>query len=114
VAAWNQTYPAGSRDARGQNIPQLILPSNFGFGDSFSTQDVRLTKNFTWGERYQISIFGELFNMFNIANLRDFNYNLDTVRTPQTFGFGQPTQRVNQVFGSGGPRALQLGVRFNF
>src|SRR5262249_17637911 len=27
VAAWNQTYPVGSRDARGQNIPQLILPS---------------------------------------------------------------------------------------
>jgi hypothetical protein len=114
VAAWNQTYPAGSRDARGQAIPQLILPSNFGFGDAFSTQDVRLTKNFTWGERYQISVFGELFNMFNIANLSGFNYNLDTVRTPQTFGFGQPTQRITQVFGSGGSRALQLGVRVSF
>jgi hypothetical protein len=114
VQAWNQSYPAGSRDARGQPIPQLILPPSFGFGDTFNTQDVRLTKNFTWGERYQISVFGEMFNVFNVANLSGFNYNLDTVRTPQTFAFGRPTQRVNQVFGSGGPRALQLGFRVSF
>jgi hypothetical protein len=114
VSGWNQRYPTGSRDARGQNIPQLFLPSDYGLGDSFSTQDIRLTKTFAWRERYKVSVFAEMFNVFNIANLSGFNYRLDTVRSPQTFSFGQPTQRTTQVFGSGGPRALQLGARFNF
>jgi len=114
VAAWNQRYPVGSRDARGQNIPQVILPPSYEFGDSFSTQDIRLTKSFSWKERYRLSLFAEMFNLFNVANLAGSNYTLDTVRSPQTFSFGQPTQRATQVFGSGGPRALQLGARFSF
>lgn len=117
VAAWNQRFPAGSRDARGQAIPQLILPANYEFGDNFSSQDIRLTKTFTWRERYKLAVFGEMFNVFNVANLSQFNFNLDA-RNPnpaaQTFSFGQANQRVIQTFGSGGPRALQLGARITF
>jgi hypothetical protein len=109
VAAWNQKYPAGSKDARGQNIPQLTLPSNYEFGDSFSSQDVRVTKSFTWKDRYKLSVFAEMFNVFNIANLGGYS---GTLNNPTTFG--QPTQRASQVFGSGGPRALQLGARVSF
>lgn len=117
VQAWNtQFYPNGApvlpadfkKDARGQNIPFLTLPSNFDFGDWFSSQDIRLTKKFTWKERYTLAVFGEMFNVFNIANLGGYNFTINSG------AFGQPTQRIQQVFGSGGPRALQLGARVNF
>ena len=58
-----------------------------------------------------------MFNVFNIANLSGYSFNLDSAvpaGRPQTYSFGQPTQRITQVFGSGGPRALQLGARFSF
>jgi len=111
VAAWNQKYPAGSRDGRGQLIPQLgALPANYQFGDSFTSQDVRVTKNFNfYSEKYKLSVFAEMFNVFNVANLASYSFNLSNMAT-----FGQPTQRASQVFGSGGPRALQLGARFTF
>jgi hypothetical protein len=107
VAAWNQQF-AGQRDARGQLIPALTLPASYEFGDGFSSQDVRVSKHFTWRERYKLSVFAEMFNVFNVANLSGYNFNL------ASGVFGQPTQRQSQVFGSGGPRALQLGARFNF
>lgn len=117
VQRWNQQfYPNGApvastdfrRDARGQNIPFLTLPASYEFGDSFSSQDVRLTKVFSWKDRYNLSVFGEMFNVFNIANLSGYNFNLTSG------AFGQPTQRASQVFGSGGPRAVQVGARFEF
>jgi hypothetical protein len=54
-------------------------------------------------------VLGEVFNLFNVANLAGYSGNLR-----ETAGFGQPTSRVQQVFGSGGPRAFQLGARFSF
>ena len=83
-------------------------------GDNFSSQDIRLTKKFTFRERYIFSVFGEGFNIFNIANLGGYSSTLDQVRPNQTFSFGQPTSRAGQVFGSGGPRAFQIGGRFQF
>jgi hypothetical protein len=117
VAGWNAKYPAGSVDARGQAIPQLALPPNYSLGHTFNSQDIRLTKSFTFKERYKFSVFAEMFNIFNVANLGGYNFNLDTAApsgTPQTFAFGQPTNRAGQVFGSGGPRAAQIGGRFQF
>jgi hypothetical protein len=117
VAAWNAKYPAGSVDARGQAIPQLVLPPHYSLGHAFNSQDIRLTKNFTFRERYRVSVFGEMFNVLNIANLGGYSSTIDTVApagTPQTFAFGQPTSRAGQVFGSGGPRAVQVGARFQF
>jgi TonB dependent receptor-like, beta-barrel len=108
VAAWNQMYK-DKKDARGTNIPQLALPANYELGDSFTSQDVRVTKNFEFKERYKISVFAEMFNVFNVANLDGYSFNLIN-----TNSFGQPTRRSSQVFGSGGPRALQIGARVNF
>jgi hypothetical protein len=74
-----------------------------------------LTKTFRYHERYRLSVLAEAFNVFNIANLGGYSFNLDQV-TPsnQNFSFGQPTSRAGQVFGSGGPRAFQLGGRIQF
>ncbi len=114
VVAWNKSY-AGAKDALGKTIPSVVLPSTYALSDNFSSQDVRLTKTFSYRERYRLSIFAEGFNIFNVANLGGFSSNLDQV-TPsnQNFSFGQPTSRAGQVFGSGGPRAFQLGARVQF
>src|SRR5262249_39938665 len=117
VDAYNSTI-VGTRDAKGAVISApLILPSDYQFGDPTITQDFRLTKVFSFKERYKISILGEVFNAFNIANLTGYSFNLDPKAAnpaTQTFAFGQPTQRINQTFGSGGARAFQVGARFTF
>ena len=46
-AQFNTQY-AGKRDARGQTIPSLALPADYEFGDSFSSQDLRVTKTFNF------------------------------------------------------------------
>jgi hypothetical protein len=113
VAYFNSTY-AGKKAMNGVTIPTLILPSNYSLGRPIISQDMRLTKEFVYKEKYRLAVLGEAFNLFNIANLTGYNFTLDAVKTPQTFAFGQPNSRGNQVFGSGGPRAFQFGARFSF
>ncbi len=113
VDAWNAAYPdlangQRPRTSRNQVIPKLALPANYSFGENFSSQDLRLTKIITYHDRYKLSIFGEGFNILNIANLGGISSTLNDS------GFGVPTSRAGQVFGSGGPRAFQLGARFSF
>ncbi len=118
------TNLAGRLTPRNQRMPEIRLPDRYALGDIFSSQDVRVTKFFTFRERYRVAVFGEIFNVLNIANLQGFNYNLNANRigtrpdnaTPIVLNpaFGQPTQRAGQVFGSGGPRAFQLAARFTF
>jgi hypothetical protein len=130
VGQFNSTI-AGTKDAKGNPISPLVLPTDYQFSDPTFSQDFRLTKTFTFKERYKLSIMGEMFNAFNIANLTypTSASNLDTLASgcsltapgsafttcgAQTYAFGQPTQRINQTFGSGGPRAVQVGARFSF
>jgi hypothetical protein len=108
VAAFNSQY-AGQRDARGQLIAPLALPASFELGDAFSSQDIRVTKTFNLRSDVKLGVFAEVFNVFNVANLGGYAYNLSNTAT-----FGQPTTRASQVFGSGGPRAVQIGGRFTF
>ncbi|MBI3210566.1 MAG: TonB-dependent receptor [Candidatus Solibacter usitatus] len=108
VTNFNQTY-GGKTTSRGQRIPTLTLPANYEFGEGFATTDFRLTKFFTFKERYKVSVFAEMFNAFNIANLGGYSFNLTNPAA-----FGQPTGRAGQIFGSGGPRAVQLAARFSF
>ena len=113
VAAWNAAYPdlpngQRPRTSRNQVIPRLALPAEYSFGENFSSQDLRLTKTFAFTERYRLAVFGEVFNVLNIANLGGIS------STVNSAGFGVPTSRASQVFGSGGPRAFQFGARFSF
>jgi len=116
VNAFNSTY-AGQKNANGGTISPLILPPDYQFGDPSFSQDFRVTKVFRYKEKARLSVFGEVFNAFNIANLSGYSLTLDTKNAnpaAQTYSFGQPTQRVNQTFGSGGPRAFQVGARISF
>jgi hypothetical protein len=109
VNQFNQTY-AGQTTTTGV-IPTLALPSTWSFPRSFNSQDIRVTKVFRLGtERAKLSLIGECFNVFNIANLGGYSYNL----TSTSAGFGMPTSRDSNIFGSGGPRAFQFAARFTF
>lgn len=84
------------------------LPSHYQFGDPFYVTDFRLSKMFKYKERATLTIAGEVFNAFNIANLSGYGFTLGTA------SFGTPTSRALQTFGSGGPRAFQVLARINF
>jgi hypothetical protein len=57
----------------------------------------------------RLTVFGEVFNVLNTANLVQYDGNI-----ANQAGFAQPGARFTQVFGSGGPRAFQLGMRVSF
>ena len=100
--------PAGAAGViPGQVFPAITLPASFQLGDRLSSQDLRVMKTVKIGERVDLRLIGEVFNLFNVSNLANFNFNLGPT-------FGQPNQRVGQTFGSGGPRAFQFGARIGF
>jgi hypothetical protein len=108
VNQYNQNY-AGKTDPLGHSYPFITLPSSFNFPRPFTSQDIRVTKAFRLhGERVRLAVFGECFNVFNIANLTFYN---EVLNEP---GFGEASQRTSNIFGTGGPRAFQLGSRFTF
>lgn len=107
VAQFNQSY-AGKEDAQGAPIPHLTLPASYSFGHSFQSLDLRLSRSFLFQEHWRLSLLGEVFNLYNAANLSGYSGDLTSP------AFGQPTSRFTQVFGSGGPRAFQLGARVSF
>src|SRR6266850_647485 len=107
VDEFNRSW-SGKTDARGRAISTLRLPDQFEFGDSLSTQDLRLSSALSLGEGWKLTLIGEVFNVFNISNLTGHSNDL------RAAGFGQPTQRISQVFGSGGARAFQLAMRVSF
>jgi Carboxypeptidase regulatory-like domain len=108
IAQFNQTY-AGKKDSHRNYIPFLTLPPHYSFGHNFQSLDLRLSRPLVFGERWRLLLIGEVFNLYNAANLSGYSGDLTNPTS-----FGQPTSRLTQVFGSGGPRAFQLGARLNF
>jgi hypothetical protein len=80
-------------------------------GDPFFELDLRLSKNFRFGERMNLEIIGQAFNLTNRANYgNDFGNNISS---PETFahpaGFINPSSTTI-------PRSLwgEFGARFTF
>jgi hypothetical protein len=107
VDVYNATY-AGQRDARGSFLPLVTLPLRYEFSDPLFTQDLRLSRDVPFTKTVRLTLMGESYNLWNVANLSGRGNN---VFAP---GFGQPKSRVTQVFGSGGPRAFQLAAELRF
>lgn len=127
VTQWNTNvaspYTASllvaKRDRAGNIIPQLAVPEKYATGDSFITQDLRVSRNFKLHEKLRLGLIGEAFNLFNVANLVGYSGLLDRPADPRRnlpaqTGFGLPTARVGSLFGSGGTRAFQLAARLNW
>ena len=105
VDAYNQTYAGKHGPNPAQIFPYITLPRSFDLGRNFNSQDVRVSKFFRFKERLEWQVFGEAFNVFNVANLTGY---VDNLLAPD---FGQPSARTSNTFGTGGPRAFQLGSR---
>jgi hypothetical protein len=108
LTAYNATLPVADR------VP--LAPANARFNDAFSSVDVRLSKVFTFKERFKLEPIGEVFNLFNTTNILGVsNTNFSGFgNVLGTGSFGQPITTAGGVFGSGGPRAFQIGGRFTF
>ena len=91
-----------------QIINPISLPDSFSNGDSFVSQDLRLTKRVALKEPLSLSLMLEGFNILNVANLTGYS---NILNQPN---YGQASARVGQVFGTGGPRAFQFGTRLEF
>jgi hypothetical protein len=91
---------------------QHHLPPNSMRGDNFSQLNLRVSKFFSWQERYKLGLFFEAFNVFNTANFgREYQ---NVIGEPD---FGKP---IN-FFGATGfseplgiPFQAQIGARFSF
>jgi hypothetical protein len=89
---------------------------NLKFGDDFNSFDTRVTKTWTVFNEQKIQFIGEVFNLFNVTNIRGFNNTnysgfANDITSPT---FNQPLSTAGGFFGSGGPRAFQFAVRYNF
>jgi len=107
VDQFNQTY-GGTTDPHSRAIPRLTLPDRYALDDNFHSLDLRLSRSFKFRELWRVSLIGEVFNLYNNANLTGYSGDLTSP------AFGLPTSRDSQVFGSGGPRAFQLALRVTF
>jgi hypothetical protein len=117
IRAYNNTQAVGT-DPFGTPLIRIAeMPADTQIGsDSVISQDVRVTKTLNFNERYRLQLTGEVFNLFNIANLVNVN---DLVLAAEGTPASQittlrPTQRSTSVFGTGGPRAFQFGAKFVF
>jgi hypothetical protein len=95
-------------DPHGRTIPKITLPASYAFDHGFQALDLRLSRVFLFRDQWRLSLIGEVFNLYNAANLSGYSNDLTSP------AFGQPTARYTQLFGSGGPRAFQLAVRIAF
>ena len=107
VNQFNQNY-ALTPDSHSRTIPRITLPASYSLDHNFQSLDLRLSRTFQFRERWRLSLVGEVFNLYNAANLSGYSTDLTSP------AFGQPTSRFTQLFGSGGPRAFQLAGRFSF
>jgi hypothetical protein len=109
--------------------PLPFVRDDLSFGDAFSSFDLRVTKTLKLGERMSLQGIVEVFNLFNVTNIRGFttfnfagfqNVLVRDSQNPADPGFlrsstfGNGVQTAGGVFGTGGPRAVQFAVKFNF
>ncbi|HYO92366.1 MAG TPA: TonB-dependent receptor, partial [Pyrinomonadaceae bacterium] len=81
----------------------------------FFNVDLRVTKNFRFGERYRLSGYVDFYNLFNVENLSFANRFGQSAATSAAT-FVQPFSLYGPGFGPpvGRPLTVQLGFRFLF
>ncbi len=88
-------------DPLGEGDVRFAVRPNSLRGDPYFQADLRLQKNFKFAERFTISTFADLFNVFNRVNFGN-----QFVSEANGFGLAQPPVPVDT--GLDGPAALNL------
>lgn len=104
--------------------PIAHVPSGINFFSPFSSFDMRLRKDIGLGDRVNLALLGECFNLFNEVNVRgsnNANYAGRNISISPSTGsasvqanFYEPVTTAGGFFGSGGPRAFQFAARVEF
>jgi len=95
--------------SRGEGINERVFRRNAGEGDDHMAIDLRLEKAFPFGERYSISVIGEVFNVFDDEFFTNYDGFIRPTTGPANPTFGEPRAIV---FNS--QRQYQIGARFRF
>jgi outer membrane receptor protein involved in Fe transport len=78
--------------------------------------DARITKSFTFGEKYKLSLIAEAFNLFNRSNIATVNTGRYVIASSSATTFTNPA--LSTPFGFArtflGERQIQLGAKFRF
>ena len=104
--------------------PIDVVPAHINFSSPFSSFDLRLRKQFKFGDHLSLGLIGEGFNLANQVNIRG-NYNTNfsgrnisigpyQAGTPVQTNFFSAASVAGGFFGSGGPRAFQFATRLEF
>jgi len=116
--AWQDREPRAQRDQVPCHSGDILghVNPNLKFGDDFNSLDLRVTKSWSFAREQNLQFIAEVFNLFNITNIRGFNNNnysgfLNDITSPQ---FNKPLSIAGKFFGSGGPRAFQLALKYGF
>lgn len=119
LAAIQALNPLGCTQARVNSLRSGFVPDGAGGFEErsgrFFNVDLRVTKNFKFGERFGLATYLDMYNIFNTENLSFMSrIGLSTPATTNTFlrpqslfgpGFGPPVGR---------PFTAQFGARFTF
>ena len=113
-------------DIFGNNDRVGIEPRNTFVGDNFRSVDFRVGRTIPFGEKKNLEVIAEAFNLFNTSNIRFFNtvYGASDFCpvNPTAFGCTGATGNLegspNPLYGSPravfNPRQIQLALKFNF
>jgi hypothetical protein len=112
-----------------QGTPLPLVRDEARFSDSFQSLDLRVSRTFAAGGSRSLEALVEVFNVFNVTNVlglgvRNYSGYANVLARDSSdeaspgfltsSSFGQAVSTAGGVFGSGGPRAVQLGLRFQF
>ena len=130
TAAELNSYLTGLNASGGiSGVPLPLVSGDALFTDKFSSFDLRISKSFGLGGSKSLEAMVEVFNLFNVTNIlgvstRNYSGYANVLARdsgdPTSPGFltsssfGKAVSTAGGVFGSGGPRAFQLGLRFQF
>jgi hypothetical protein len=113
-------------DIFGNNDRVGIEPRNTFVGDNFRSVDFRIARTIPFGEKRNLEVIAEAFNLFNTSNIRFFNtvYGASDFcpLNPGAFGCTGPNSNLegspNPLYGTPravfNPRQIQLALKFNF
>ncbi len=94
-----------------------FIGRNTGRGPDFWTVDLRLSRKFGLGERANVEVLGEAFNLFNRLNFASVNNTVGAAYSGPLNPSGNKSLSPSQPLGftsAVGPRRFHLGVRLNF